>query len=217
MKNALIALLLVLAPAAARAQDRLEPVATFPTDPLLGFYERETWRLLNARNAQWGVLSLPSFRPESSIVYDAQAQALVHTTVEGTTIWRAVTRAIERAFEEGNPARDVETAGQNYRAPPVKTTVLPVPGTLAGKLERLWKAALARTEDSGMRMLDGCVWQFFADGQQGQIHAIGDGWTRIPRLVRLLGALEKAILSRDAGALGALEPEVDALQALFGE
>lgn len=215
MKYALLALLLVLAPAAARAQDRLEPVATFPTDSLLGFYERETWRLLNARNAQWGVLRLPAFTPESSIVYDAQAQALVHTVVEGSTLWRAVMRAFERAFEEGNPARDVEPAGQNYRAPPVKTTVLPVPGTLAGKLERLWNAALAQTEDSGMRMLDGCIWQFFADGKHGQIHAIGDGWTRVPRLVRLLEDLEKAILAQDGEALVSLEEEADALQGLF--
>lgn len=78
-------------------------------------------------------------------------------------------------------------------------------------------AALARIEDSGMRMLDGCIWQFFADGKQGQIHAIGDGWTRVPRLVRLQAALEKAILEQDTEALDALEPEVDVLQALFGE
>ena len=220
MKAGIVALSFVLAGTVVHAQDRLEPAKACPADfPLsLRFYEEETWRLLNARKAAWGRIRLPSFFPESSIVYDGEAQALVHTTVEGTMLWRNVTQATEKRIDKGDWIDIVPLdEPQNYQAPALKTTVLPISGTLAGKLERLWKAALARTEDSGLRMLDGCVWQFFADGKRGQIHAIGNGWTRVPRLVRLLEDLEKAILAQDAEALGALEPEVDALQALFGE
>ena len=97
LKAGLVALLFVLAGTAVQAQDRLEPARGYPADyPLsLRFYEQETWRLLHVRNATWGVICLPSFFPESSIVYDERAQALVLTAVEGTTLWRTVTQATE--------------------------------------------------------------------------------------------------------------------------
>lgn len=220
MKTGIVALLCLLAGTAVHAQDRLEPARPYPDNYGLSlrFYEQETWRLLNARNAAWGVLRLPSFSPESSIVYDGDAQALVHTAVEGTTIWRNVTQATEERIDKGHFIDIVPLdEPRDYQAPALKTTVLPVSGTLAKKLERLWTTAVARTEESGMHVRDGCTWLFFADGNRGKAHAIETGWTRVPRLVGLADALAKAVAAQDAEALGALEQEVDSLQALFEE
>ena len=144
LKAGLVALLFVLAGTAVQAQDRLEPARGYPADyPLsLRFYEQETWRLLHVRNATWGVICLPSFFPESSIVYDERAQALVLTAVEGTTLWRNVTQATEERIDKGRFIDIVPLdEPRNYQTPSLKTTVLPVSGTLAQKLERLWNAS----------------------------------------------------------------------------
>lgn len=218
LKAGLVALLFVLAGTAVQAQDRLEPARGYPADyPLsLRFYEQETWRLLHVRNATWGVICLPSFFPESSIVYDERAQALVLTAVEGTTLWRNVTQATEERIDKGRFIDIVPLdEPRNYQTPSLKTTVLPVSGTLAQKLERLWNAILAQTEENGMHVCDGCTWLFFANGKRGKVHAIKDGWTRVPRLVKLADGLGKAIVEQDEGALEALEKEVDLLQRLF--
>lgn len=219
MKKIVIVVLLVLAGAAAQAQDRLEPVTVqtddHPFSLLVRFYEQETWRLLNPRNANWGVLCLPSFRSESSIVYDETAKALVYSVVEGTTLWRTLNRAIEEEFPTG---MGDFAAPKNYQVPAVKTAVLPISGRLAEKLERLWNTALAKTEENSIHGLDGCEWQFFADGKQATArYPFPDGWTRIPRLIRLLKDFEHAIVSQGHEALGPLEQEVDALQRLFEE
>lgn len=220
LKAGIVALLSVLAGTAVHARDRLEPAVPYPADsPLsLRFYERETWRLLHVRNAPWGVIRLPSFFPESSIVYDERAQALVLTAVEGTTLWRNVTQATEERIDKGHSIEIVPLdEPRDYQAPAVKTTVLPVSGTLAKKLERLWTAAVDKTEENDALMRDGCTWLFFANGKRGKAHAIQDGWTRVPRLVDLADALAKAVAAQDAEALGALEQEVEGLHALFEE
>lgn len=220
LKAGIVALLLVFAGTVVQAQDRLEPARGYPADyPLfLRFYEQETWRLLHVRNATWGVICLPSFFPESSIVYDERAQALVLTAVEGTTLWRNVTQATVERIDKGRFIDIVPLdEPRNYQTPSLKTTVLPVSGTLAQKLERLWNAILAQTEKNGMHVCDGCTWLFFANGKRGKVHAIKDGWTRVPRLVKLADGLRKAIVEQDEGALEALEKEVDLLQRLFEE
>ena len=220
LKAEIVALLFVLAGTAVQAQDRLEPVRACTEDyPLtLRFYEQETWRLLHVRNANWGVICLPSFRAESSIVYDGDAQALVLTVVVGTTLWINVRQATQEWIDKGHFFETVAfDEPRNYQPPALKTTVLPISGTLARKLERLWTAAVAQTEENGMHVYDGCTWLFFANGKRGKAHAIKDGWTRVPRLVKLADGLGNAIVEQDEGALEALEQEVDLLQRLFEE
>ncbi|MBR6022748.1 MAG: hypothetical protein IK066_10090 [Kiritimatiellae bacterium] len=220
MKTGIVALLCLLAGTAVHAQDRLEPARPYSADyPLsLRFYEQETWRLLHVRNAPWGVIRQPSFFSESSIVYDERTQALVLTAVEGTTLWRNVTQATEERIDKGHFIDIVPLdEPQNYHPPALNTTVLPISGTLARKLGRLWSTAVARTEENDMHVRDGCTWLFFADGKRAKAHSFGSGWTRVPRLVDLADALSKAVAAQDAEALLALEQEVDAIQCLFEE
>ena len=102
MRNALLILLLTLG-MAATAQDRLEPVRKLTKEDglCITFYEQELWRLLNPKNAEWGVFRDIELKTEASLTYDEQTHSLVFTQIDGI-LWGIVRDATTKRIDKGN-------------------------------------------------------------------------------------------------------------------
>ena len=223
VKKNILAFLFVLIGTVLQAQDRLEPVSndTERTPLISRIYHQEMWRLLNRRNAKWGVFIRPSPLSqdgESSLTYDARSHALVYTKVEGR-LWNNVHKAVrvEKRVYEGNVVKEIiySHEPQNYQEPSTKVCVLPIPNRMARNLKKLWVSAVKITEANDIMIFDGTDFVFFANGKKAAVTGCDSGWVRVPRLLSLEYNLEKAVKNKDFEALPALEQEAIELRKLF--
>ena len=102
MRKTLFILLLSMG-IAATAQDRLEPIRERTKEDGLcnTFYEQELSRLLNPKNAEWGVFRDIELMTEASLTYDAQTHSLVFTEIDGI-LWGIVRDATTKRIDKGN-------------------------------------------------------------------------------------------------------------------
>ena len=218
MRNALLILLLTLG-MAATAQDRLEPVRKLTKEDGLcrTFYEQELWRLLNPKNAEWGVFRDIELMTEASLTYDEENHSLVFTQIDGI-LWGIVRDATTKIIDKGNTRwyKDLKRVKRSYKAPGTKSISLAIPDGMANKLKALWLAAASTPAKNDLNLLGGVTWTFFADRQkaEGKGGEIRD-WVRVPRLCALASNLIKAVQEQDSEMLMQLEPEIDELYKLF--
>ena len=218
MRNALLILLLTLG-MAATAQDRLEPVRKLTKEDGLcrTFYEQELWRLLNPKNAEWGVFRDIELMTEASLTYDEENHSLVFTQIDGI-LWGIVRDATTKRIDKGNTRwyKDLKRVKRSYKAPGTKSISLAIPDGMANKLKALWLAAASTPAKNDLNLLGGVTWTFFADRQkaEGKGGEIRD-WVRVPRLCALASNLIKAVQEQDSNMLMQLEPEIDELHRMF--
>ena len=218
MRNALLILLLTLG-MAATAQDRLEPVRKLTKEDglCMTFYEQELWRLLNPKNAEWGVFRDIELMTEASLTYDEENHSLVFTQIDGI-LWGIVRDATTKIIDKGNTRwyKDLKRVKRSYKAPDTKSTALVIPDSIAKKLKTLWSIAVSTPAKNDLNLLGGVTWTFFADRQkaEGKGGEIRD-WVRVPRLCALASNLIKAVQEQDSNMLMQLEPEIDELHRMF--
>ena len=91
---------------AATAQDRLGPIRELTKEDglCMTFYEQELWRLLNPKNAEWGVFRDIELMTEASLTYDAENHSLVFTQIDGI-LWGdvrdATTKKLTKEIQDG--------------------------------------------------------------------------------------------------------------------
>jgi hypothetical protein len=218
MRNVLFILFLSMG-MAAMAQDRLEPIRELTKEDGLHmtFYEQELWRLLNPKNAEWGVFRDIELMTEASLTYDAETHSLVFTQIDGI-LWSIVRDAASKRIEKGNHVwfKDRKKVKRSYKAPGTKSVSLAIPDKMASKLKALWLAAVSTPAKNDLNLLGGVTWTFFADRQkaEGKGGEIRD-WVRVPRLCALASNLIKAVQEQDSNMLMQLEPEIDELHRMF--
>lgn len=199
---------------AAQAQDRLEPFRERTKEDGLCsvFYQQELWRLLNPKNAEWGVLRNIELMTEASLTYDAATHSLVFTEIDGILfgfVRDATTKRIDkRNFRRYKARKRVKKSG-------TKSMSLAIPDSMANKLKALWLAAVTTPANNDLRILDGVIWVYFVDGKKAQGQGWVDGWNRVPRLNALTDKLIKAVQKQDSDTLLQLEQEIDELYQLF--
>lgn len=91
----------------------------------------------------------------------------------------------------------------------------PIPESTAGKLKAIWTVAINSAEENDMTVLDGCSYEFFANGKKAQTHGFKENRVRVPRLTALADSLMLLTKEGDANALQQLQGEIDELYMLF--
>lgn len=218
MKGFIIALSLISA-TVLHAQDRLEPYRELTKDDVLcmRFYKQELWRLLNPKNAEWGVFRDIELMTEASLTYDAASHSLVFTEIDGI-LWSDVCDATTKTIDKGNTRwyKHLKRVKRSYKSPGTKSTALVIPDSIAKKIKTLWITAVSTPAKNDLNLLGGVTWTFFADRQkaEGKGGEIRD-WVRVPRLCALASNLIKAVQEQDRNMLMQLEPEIDELHRMF--
>jgi len=225
MKQLIVLLFLTLGASSLQAQDCLEPVSQKRNGVLcLSFYDQEIQRLLNPNNAEWGVIRKPSLMTESSLTYDAKAQALIYTKIDGI-LWGDVRDATTERRDttinvEGvgpvNYSRDIDlTEVRDYHAPGTLTWSLSVSEKMIKKLKQLWDIAIDGAQKNDRMVLDGCPRIFFVGEKCAKAHYYEKEWPKIPRLVQLVEDMMTTVQEGDASQLASLEAEATELYQLF--
>lgn len=204
----------------ATAQDRLEPVRILTKEDglCMTFYEQELWRLLNPKNAEWGVFRDIELMTEASLTYDAQNHSLVFTQIDGI-LWGIVQDATTKRIDKGNTRwyKDLKRVKRSYKAPDTKSTALAIPDNIADKLKTLWTIAVSTPAENDMNCLGGVTWNFFVGEKRAKGNGEKDNWTRVPRLKNLAANLIEAVRKQDVNLVLQQEQEIDELIALFSE
>ena len=219
MRKALLILFLSMG-MAATGQDRLEPIRELTKEDGLWrtFYEQELWRLLNPKNAEWGVFRDIELMTEASLTYDAETHSLVFTEIDGI-LWGVVRDATTKRIDKGNTRwyKDLKRVKRSYKAPGTKSTALTIPDSIADKLKTLWTIAVSTTAKNEMNCLGGVTWNFFVGEKRAKGHGAKDDWTRVPRLKDLAAKLIEAVQKQNVNILLQQEQEIDELFVLFSE
>ena len=219
MRNALLILLLTLG-MAATAQDRLEPVRKLTKEDGLcrTFYEQELWRLLNPKNAEWGVFRDIELMTEASLTYDEENHSLVFTQIDGI-LWGIVRDATTKIIDKGNTRwyKDLKRVKRSYKAPDTKSTALVIPDSIAKKLKTLWSIAVSTPAENDMNCFGGVTWNFFIGEKRAQGNGEKENWTRVPRLKDLAAKLIEAVQKQNIDIVLQQEQEIDELIVLFSE
>ncbi|MBR5656407.1 MAG: hypothetical protein IKW98_06980 [Prevotella sp.] len=177
-KKSILTVLLAFVSLTMVAQEKLiridkETLEVRNSSPRLWLYYNEMFRLLVAKNAEFGVVITPSNGTQSALSYDAQAKQLVYKQAE-SSIWKA-------------------TKNQDaYKAPGVKSYTLAVSAKQAKKLKAMWTDAVGNAVEKEDNMLDGIKWEFFI-GKQG-----AKARTQDNAMVKLTEQLAKAVMNGDA-------------------
>ena len=213
-----LSILIIVTGIAVQAQDRLEPCRELTKDDglCMTFYEQELWRLLNPKNAEWGVFRDIELMTEASLTYDAASHSLVFTEIDGI-LWSDVCDATTKRIDKGNTRwyKDLKKVKKSYKAPGTKSTTLAIPDSIAEKLKALWIAAVSTPEKNDLNCLGGTSWNFFVGEKRAVGHGEKEDWIRVPRLKKLAANLIKAVQEQDTKMLLQLEPEIDDLYELF--
>ena len=219
MRKTLFILLLSMG-ITATAQDRLEPIKERTEEDGLcsTFYEQELCRLLNPKNAEWGVFRDIELMTEASLTYDAETHSLVFTEIDGI-LWGVVRDATTKRIDKGNTRwyKDLKRVKRSYKAPGTKSTALAIPDSIADKLKTLWTIAVSTPAENEMNCLGGVTWNFFVGKKRAKGHGAKDDWTRVPRLKDLAAKLIKAVQKQNIDIVLQQEQEIDELIALFSE
>ena len=219
MRKTLFILLLSMG-ITATAQDRLEPIRERTKEDGLcsTFYEQELSRLLNPKNAEWGVFRDIELMTEASLTYDAQTHSLVFTEIDGI-LWGIVRDATTKRIDKGNTRwyKDRKRVKRSYKAPGTKSTTLAIPDNIADKLKTLWTIAVSTPAENDMHCLGGVTWNFFVGEKRAKGNGEKDDWTRVPRLKKLAANLIEALRKQDVNLVLQQEQEIDELIALFSE
>ena len=219
MRKTLFILLLSMG-ITATAQDRLEPIKERTEEDGLcsTFYEQELCRLLNPKNAEWGVFRDIELMTEASLTYDAETHSLVFTEIDGI-LWGVVRDATTKRIDKGNTRwyKDLKRVKRSYKAPGTKSTALTIPDSIADKLKTLWTIAVSTPAENEMNCLGGVTWNFFVGKKRAKGHGAKDDWTRVPRLKDLAAKLIKAVQKQNIDIVLQQEQEIDELIALFSE
>ena len=219
MRKTLFILLLSMG-ITATAQDRLEPIKERTEEDGLcsTFYEQELCRLLNPKNAEWGVFRDIELMTEASLTYDAETHSLVFTEIDGI-LWGVVRDATTKRIDKGNTRwyKDLKRVKRSYKAPGTKSTALTIPDSIADKLKTLWTIAVSTPAENEMNCLGGVTWNFFVGEKRAKGHGAKDNWTRVPRLKDLAAKLIKAVQKQNIDIVLQQEQEIDELIALFSE
>lgn len=219
MRKTLFILLLSMG-ITATAQDRLEPIKERTEEDGLcsTFYEQELCRLLNPKNAEWGVFRDIELMTEASLTYDAETHSLVFTEIDGI-LWGVVRDATTKRIDKGNTRwyKDLKRVKRSYKAPGTKSTALTIPDSIADKLKTLWTIAVSTPAENEMNCLGGVTWNFFVGEKRAKGHGAKDDWTRVPRLKDLAAKLIKAVQKQNIDIVLQQEQEIDELIALFSE
>lgn len=219
MRKTLFILLLSMG-ITATAQDRLEPIKERTEEDGLcsTFYEQELCRLLNPKNAEWGVFRDIELMTEASLTYDAETHSLVFTEIDGI-LWGVVRDATTKRIDKGNTRwyKDLKRVKRSYKAPGTKSTALTIPDSIADKLKTLWTIAVSTPAENEMNCLGGVTWNFFVGEKRAKGHGAKDDWTRVPRLKDLAAKLIKAVQKQNIDIVLQQEQEIDELIVLFSE
>ena len=219
MRNVLFILFLSMG-MAAMAQDRLEPVRELTKEDGLHmtFYEQELWRLLNPKNAEWGVFRDIELMTEASLTYDAETHSLVFTQIDGI-LWSIVCDATTKRIGKGNSRwyKDLKRVKRSYKAPDTKSISLVIPDSIAEKLKTLWTAAVSTPAENDLNILGGTTWTFFANGKKAKGKGRINDRGRVTRLSELAYNLIKTVKKQDANLILQQEQEIDELIAEFSE
>ena len=219
MRKTLFILLLSMG-ITATAQDRLEPIRERTKEDGLccTFYEQELSRLLNPKNAEWGVFRDIELMTEASLTYDAQTHSLVFTEIDGI-LWGIVRDATTKRIDKGNTRwyKDRKRVKRSYRAPGTKSTALAIPDSIAEKLKALWTAAVSTPAENDLNILGGTTWTFFANGKKAKGKGRINDRSRVTRLSELAYNLIKTVKKQDANLILQQEQEIDELIVLFSE
>ena len=219
MRKTLFILLLSMG-ITATAQDRLEPIKERTEEDGLCsiFYEQELCRLLNPKNAEWGVFRDIELMTEASLTYDAETHSLVFTEIDGI-LWGVVRDATTKRIDKGNTRwyKDLKRVKRSYKAPGTKSTALTIPDSIADKLKTLWTIAVSTPAENEMNCLGGVTWNFFVGEMRAKGHGAKDDWTRVPRLKDLAAKLIEAVQKQNIDIVLQQEQEIDELIALFSE
>jgi hypothetical protein len=215
-----LSILLLATGITATAQDRLEPYRECTKEDRLCsiFYEQVLWRLLNPKNAEWGVFRDIELMTEASLTYDAASHSLVFVEIDGI-LWSDVCDATTKRIDKGNTRwyKDLKKVKKSYKAPGTKSTALAIPDSIAEKLKALWIAAVSTPEENDLNCLGGVSWNFFVGGKRAVGHGEAEDWTRVPRLKKLAANLIKAVQEQDSNMLLQQEQEIDELIAEFSK
>ena len=219
MRKTLFILLLSMG-ITATAQDRLEPIRERTKEDGLcnTFYEQELSRLLNPKNAEWGVFRDIELMTEASLTYDAQTHSLVFTEIDGI-LWGIVRDATTKRIDKGNTRwyKDRRRVKRSYKAPGTKSTALAIPDNIADKLKTLWTIAVSTPAENDMHCFGGVTWNFFVGEKRAKGNGEKDNWTRVPRLKKLAANIIEAVRKQDVNLVLQQEQEIDELIALFSE
>lgn len=203
---------------ALQAQDRLEPIIELTKDDVLcmRFYKQELWRLLNPKNAEWGVFRDIELMTEASLTYDAASHSLVFTEIDGI-LWGDVCDATTKAIDKGNTRwyKHLKRVKRSYKSPGTKSTALVIPDSIAKKIKTLWIAAVSTPTENDMNCLGGVTWEFFVGEKRAIGHGEKEDWIRVPRLKKLAANLIKAVQEQDINIVLQQEQEIDELCELF--
>ena len=204
----------------ATAQDRLEPIRKLTKEDGLcqNFYEQELTRLLNPKNAEWGVFRDIELMTEASLTYDTQSNSLIFTEIDGI-LWGDVRDATTKRIDKGNSRwyKDLKRVRRSYKAPGTKSTALTIPDSIANKLRTLWITAVSTTAPNDMFCFGGVTWNFFVGEKRARGNGEKEDWTRVPRLKKLAANLIKAVQEQNQELILQQEQEIDELIALFSE